>query len=62
MPLTNVISVTLRPERAPRYQELVRDLTEVPGSPDVGWVHIAVTPGADDLFRFEPRVVPSWPW
>ena len=35
---------------------------QVPGSPDVGWVHIAVTPGADDLFRFEPRVVPYWPW
>ena len=35
---------------------------QVPGSPDVGWVHITVTPGADDLFSFEPRVVPLWPW
>ncbi len=35
---------------------------QVPGSPAVGWVHITVTPGADDLFHFEPRVVPYWPW
>ena len=35
---------------------------QVPGSPDVGWVHITVTPGADDLFDFESRVVPNWPW
>ncbi len=35
---------------------------QVPGSPDVGWVHITVTPGADDLFTVEPRVVPYLLW
>lgn len=35
---------------------------QVPGSPSVGWVHVTVTPGADDLFRFEPRIVGYWPF
>ena len=35
---------------------------QVPGSPAVGWVHVTVTPGSEELFRLEPRVVPYWPW
>jgi hypothetical protein len=33
---------------------------QVPGSPRVGWVHVVVTPGAEPLFAFQPRVVPRW--
>jgi calcineurin-like phosphoesterase family protein len=33
---------------------------QVPGSPDVGWVRVVVTPGARPSFNFEPRVVPRW--
>jgi hypothetical protein len=33
---------------------------EVPGSPDVGWVRVAVTPSARSPFAFEPRVIPPW--
>jgi hypothetical protein len=33
---------------------------EVPGSPDVGWVRVAVTPSARDPFAFEPHVIPRW--
>ena len=33
---------------------------QVPGSPDVGWVRVTVTPGAAEPFAFEPRVVPHW--
>jgi hypothetical protein len=33
---------------------------EVPGSPDVGWTRVVVTPGDSATFAFEARVVPSW--
>ena len=33
---------------------------QVPGSPLVGWVRVVVTPGADEPFAFEPRVIPRW--
>jgi hypothetical protein len=33
---------------------------EVPGSPDVGWVRVIVTPAAPAPFAFERYVVPSW--
>lgn len=33
---------------------------EVPGSPDVGWVRVIVTPSATAPFAFERYVVPSW--
>ena len=33
---------------------------EVPGSPDVGWVRVTVTPDARDPFAFEPHVIPRW--
>jgi hypothetical protein len=41
---------------------LLENLTrlQVPGSPGVGWVRVAVTPGPKVSFAFEPRVVPRW--
>jgi Calcineurin-like phosphoesterase len=33
---------------------------QVPGSPEVGWVRVVVTPGAASPFAFESRVVPGW--
>jgi hypothetical protein len=33
---------------------------QVPGSRDVGWVRVIVTPGATPSFTFEQRVVPRW--
>lgn len=33
---------------------------EVPGSPDVGWVRVVVTPSAAQPFAFQPLVVPRW--
>jgi hypothetical protein len=33
---------------------------EVPGSPDVGWVRVVVTPRGKNPFAFESRVVPRW--
>jgi hypothetical protein len=33
---------------------------EVPGSPDVGWVRVTVTPSAPSLFAFENNVIPRW--
>lgn len=33
---------------------------EVPGSPDVGWVRVTVTPGAREPFAFESHVIPPW--
>jgi hypothetical protein len=33
---------------------------EVPGSPQVGWVRVIVTPGADHPFAFESHVIPRW--
>jgi hypothetical protein len=33
---------------------------EVPGSPNVGWVRVTITPNAREPFAFEPRVIPRW--
>jgi hypothetical protein len=33
---------------------------EVPGSPDVGWVRVSVTPDARNPFQFDPYTVPRW--
>ena len=33
---------------------------EVPGSPQVGWVRVTVTPGARNPFAFEKHVIPGW--
>jgi hypothetical protein len=33
---------------------------EVPGSPDVGWVRVVVTPGAAQPFTFQPLIVSRW--
>lgn len=33
---------------------------QVPGSPQVGWVRVTVTPGAREPFAFEPHVIPRW--
>lgn len=33
---------------------------QVPGSPDIGWVRVVVTPGPQTTFAFENRVVPAW--
>lgn len=33
---------------------------QVPGSPDVGWVRVTVTPGAAEPFTFENRALPRW--
>lgn len=33
---------------------------QVPGSPDVGWVRVIVTPGERPEFAFELHVVPRW--
>jgi hypothetical protein len=33
---------------------------EVPGSPNVGWVRVTVTPRAREPFAFEPHVIPRW--
>jgi hypothetical protein len=33
---------------------------EVPGSPQVGWVRVTVTPGARSPFAFEKHVIPRW--
>lgn len=33
---------------------------QVPGSADVGWVRVVVTPDAEDPFDFESHVVPKW--
>ncbi|HEV8337841.1 MAG TPA: hypothetical protein VGR67_15625 [Candidatus Polarisedimenticolia bacterium] len=33
---------------------------QVPGSPEVGWVRIVVTPGAAQPFAFEKHVLPRW--
>jgi calcineurin-like phosphoesterase family protein len=41
-----------------RLENLTR--LEVPGSPQVGWVRVIVTPGAENPFAFEPHVVPRW--
>ena len=33
---------------------------EVPGSPNVGWVRVVVTPGAAQPFTFQPLIVSGW--
>jgi hypothetical protein len=33
---------------------------EVPGSPNVGWVRVTITPNAREPFAFEPHVIPRW--
>jgi hypothetical protein len=33
---------------------------EVPGSPDVGWVRVTVTPDAREPFAFVAHVIPRW--
>ena len=33
---------------------------EVPGSPDVGWVRVTVTPDAREPFAFQAHVIPRW--
>jgi len=42
--------------------QLLENLTrlQVPGSPEVGWVKVIVTPGVDNPFAFENHVVPRW--
>lgn len=41
---------------------LLENLTrlQVPGSPEVGWVRVVVTPGAENPFTFEKHAVPRW--
>jgi hypothetical protein len=41
-----------------RLDNVVR--MQVPGSPNVGWVRVTVTPGADEPFAFREHVVPHW--
>ncbi len=41
-----------------RLENLTR--LQVPGSPEVGWVRVVVTPGAETSFTFEKHVVPRW--
>jgi hypothetical protein len=33
---------------------------QVPGSPEVGWVRVVVSPGAENPFAFDEHVVPRW--
>jgi hypothetical protein len=33
---------------------------EVPGSPQVGWVRVIETPGANNPFAFAPLLIPRW--
>jgi hypothetical protein len=33
---------------------------EVPGSPEVGWVRVVVTPGAAHPFAFQPLIISGW--
>jgi hypothetical protein len=44
-----------RPLKLPNLTRL-----EVPGSPDVGWVRVTVTPGAPNPFAFANHVIPQW--
>jgi hypothetical protein len=41
-----------------RLENLTR--LQVPGSPEVGWVKVIVTPWAEGQFAFENHVVPRW--
>lgn len=41
----------------------IRYLQPVPpaaGSPEIGWVRVVVTRGAENPFTFEEHVVPRW--
>jgi len=53
---------TDHPLRARVTRHTIGNVTrlEVPGSPLVGWVRVAVTPGATPSFAFEQRLVPRW--
>jgi len=33
---------------------------QVPGSPNVGWVRVTITPNAREPFTFAPHVIPRW--
>lgn len=48
------------PLRVPGVGRLPFTRLQVPGSPDVGWVRVMVTPGAGEPFGFQPIVVPRW--
>lgn len=54
--------ITDHPLRASGTNQPIANVTrlEVPGSPDVGWVRVAVTTGDTPAFAFEQRVVPAW--
>lgn len=41
-----------------RLENLTR--LQVPGSHDVGWVRVVVTPGGETPFEFEEHVIPRW--
>ena len=49
-----------RVHRRPAARARESHSSEVPGSPDVGWVRVSVTPRARTLFAFEKRVIPAW--
>jgi len=42
--------------------EILENLTrlQVPGSPDIGYVRVSVTPGENPTFEFNERVIPWW--
>jgi hypothetical protein len=48
----------LRRTTGRRLDNLTR--LQVPGSSDIGWVKVVVTPGPPTSFAFENRVVPAW--
>jgi hypothetical protein len=54
--------ITDSPLKARATSQTIRNVTrlEVPGSPQVGWVRVVVTPGAAPSFAFEERLVPRW--
>jgi hypothetical protein len=53
---------TDHPLKARATQHAVANVTRlvVPGSPQVGWVRVVVTPGPTPTFVFEQRLVPRW--
>ena len=54
--------ITDSPLKARATRQTIANVTrlEVPGSPEVGWVRVVVTPGATPSFAFEERLVPRW--
>ena len=54
--------ITDHPLKARATNHTIGNVTrlEVPGSPEVGWVRVVVTPGATPSFAFEQRLVPRW--